>query len=159
MDYNRRRSNIKKYQMNNKGIALITALSLAIVVLIILAGLYYFMVNFFGISQNIKVYSSTRDAAIGGINYGVTLIYQNKAPQNYSCNTFITKYKLSNDNNYYQNTITICLIGYEASPGTQITGVAYSQPQAGNKGNIYSIISIANGPNNTQSRIESIYKP
>jgi len=167
MGYNRRRSNIKKYQINNKGIALITALALAIVILIILAGLYYFMVNFFGISQNIKVYSSTRDAAIGGINYGLTKIYQNDIPTNVGdCKNFTIKYKLSSDSNNYENKITICLLKKEinsSSSGNNNNNssgpVTYINPGQNNDIYVFSIISEADGPNNTKSRIEAIYKP
>ncbi|MDM7273175.1 hypothetical protein [Sulfurihydrogenibium azorense] len=163
MGYYRTNNSIKKYTLKKreKGATLIFALATAIVVLIVLGGIYYMMTKVFRISEDIKVYKSTREATASGVNYAATLINQNKFNlQLGSCaqNPIKIKFKLSNDPNLYETVVSVCFIGYEIPPGYEVTGVVYTKPISGGKGKVYSITAISTGPNNTKSIIEASYK-
>ena len=55
----------KKLSVNQSGIALISAILIALFALLALAGLYFALRKLFGSSQTIKTYASIRDAAAG----------------------------------------------------------------------------------------------
>ncbi len=154
---------IKKYSLKNKekGATLIFAIASAIVVLLVLGGIYYMMTKVFRVSEDIKTYTSSREASVSGVNYAATLINQNKFNlQLGGCitNPIKLKFKLSSDPNLYETTVNVCFIGYEIPPGYEITGVAYTKQIPGGKGEVYSITAISTGPNNTKSIIETSYK-
>ncbi len=74
-----------------------------------------------------------------------------------NCCTSNLNYRLSGTTETFRNTITICLRGYAPPPGEAITGVAYSRPQPGGRGYIYSIISEVDGPQGSRSRVEAVW--
>lgn len=155
---------------NQKGATLIFAIAASLLVLIILGGIYFFITKFFKTSEDIKTYSSAKDAAASAVNYAVIQIVQNKlilpnlgyctedTNQNDSIpDNIVIKYKLTNDPNIYQTVVKVCFIGYHVPPGYDIAGVAYSKQIAGNKGEVYSIVATTTGPSNTLTRIEASY--
>jgi hypothetical protein len=152
MESNRAGYSIKKLSINNKGISLFSAILIALFALLALAGLYFALTKLLGSSQTIKTYASVRDAAAGGVHQAVIMI---KSDSFNECTSQSIKFKLYGSDKLFTNYITVCLSAYKPSPGTEITGVAYSPP--GNKGFIYTIISEATGPENTHSRIEAVY--
>lgn len=146
---------------SQKGATLIFALASAVVVLIVLGGLYYMMTKLFRVSEDIKTYTSVREASVSGVNYAATLINQNKFNlQIRTCTTnpIKLKFKLANDPNIYETTVNVCLIGYAVPPGYGASGVAYTSQISGGKGEVYSITAISTGPNNTKSIIEASYR-
>ncbi|MEZ0323485.1 MAG: hypothetical protein ABWJ98_04150 [Hydrogenothermaceae bacterium] len=156
---------IKHKIKSQKGATLIFAIAASLLLLIVLGGIYYFATKFFKTSEDIKVYSSSRDAAAGAVNYAVVQIIQNKlnlgnlgqCTGSGSQPDITLKYKLSNDPNLYTVTVKVCFIGYEVNPGYDIAGVAYSTQKAGGKGEVYSIVAKATGPLNTVTKIEASY--
>jgi len=165
MGGNRASNPINEHKINKeKGATLIFAIAVAIIVLIVLGGIYYMLTRGFQTSQDIKTYSSVKEAAESAVKYGVVLINQNKPyndgagmPSKCATNPYIMKYKLFGSNDIYTASIQICLLGYESRPGFEAQGVAYSKTISGSKGEIYSIVSEAEGPNNTKVRIEASY--
>jgi Tfp pilus assembly protein PilX len=163
MGCNRASNPINEYKINKeKGATLIFAIAVAIIVLIVLGGIYYMLTRAFQTSEDIKTYTSVKEAAESAVRYGVVLINQNK-PYNDGagmpdrCTKYTMNYKLFGSSTTYIAIIQICFLGYQAPPGTEAQGAAYSKTTAGGKGEIYSIVSEAEGPNNTKVRIEASY--
>jgi len=163
----------KKYK-KVKGVALISVLVMGIMVALAIGGLYYILTRTTITGERVRVYTSTREAAVGGVNYAVLQIKgglfdtmdQDGCPTgsgwtpanpDQTCCTANLNYRLSGTTETFRNTITICLRGYAPPPGEVITGVAYSRPQAGGRGYIYSIISDADGPQGSRSRVEAVW--
>ncbi|WP_448584509.1 hypothetical protein [Thermocrinis sp.] len=152
-----------------KGVALISVLVTGILVAVAIAGLYYILLRTFGTSERVRVYTSTKEAAVGGVNYVVSQIksgvfdtmIDGNCPSGgqtdaNNCCEITTRYRLSGDSEY-TNKIRVCLSGYSPPPGEQISGVAYSRFSATGGGYIYSIVSEAEGPRGSMARIEAVY--
>ncbi len=158
----------KKYK-KVKGVALISVLVTGIMIAISIGGLYYILTRTMLTGERARVYTSTREAASGGVNYAVLQIKsgffdamdQLECPAGWTlagdCCTSNINYRLSGTTQTFTNTITICLRGYAPLPGEAITGVAYSRPQVGGRGYIYFIISEAEGPQGSRSRVEAVW--
>lgn len=163
----------KKYK-KVKGVALISVLVMGIMVALAIGGLYYILTRTTITGERVRVYTSTREAAVGGVNYAVLQIKgglfdtmdQDGCPTgsgwtpanpDQTCCTANLNYRLSGTTETFRNTITICPRGYAPPPGEVITGVAYSRPQAGGRGYIYSIISEVDGPQGSNSRVEAVW--
>mgnify|MGYP001076504047 CR=1 FL=1 len=185
MEGNRKRNTLIQLSVNNNGIALVQAIFISVLALVVLGGLYLALTKFLSSSQTIKTYASVRDAAIGGIEYGVVILntynpcnmepplavdkvvcfdgqQKNWVSSNFNpiFNPIILKFKIYGNDKVYENNISLCISGFKVRPGTQISGVAYSKKEGQCEGNLYTmIISKAKGPNNTQSIIEATYLP
>jgi hypothetical protein len=158
----------KKYK-KVRGVALISVLVMGIMVALVIGGLYYILTRAMLTGERVRVYTSTREAAVGGVNYAVLQIKsglfdtmdQLGCPtgwiSNGDCCTANLAYRLSGTTQTFTNQITICLRGYTSPPGDVVSGVAYSRPQAGGRGYIYSIISDADGPQGSRSRVEAVW--
>ncbi len=158
----------KKYK-KVRGIALISVLVMSVMIALVLGGLYYILTRSITSAEKVRVYTSTREAAVGGVNYAVLQIKsglfdtmdQLGCPTGWTsdgnCCTTNLNYRLSGTTQNFTNQITICLRGYSPPPGEIASGVAYSRPQAGGRGYIYSIISEADGPQGSKSRVEAIW--
>ncbi|WP_299229730.1 hypothetical protein [Sulfurihydrogenibium sp.] len=162
MGGNRASNSINEYKINKeKGATLIFAIAVAVIVMIVLGGIYYMLTRAFQTSQDIKTYTSVKEAAESAVKYGVVLINQNKpydeAGMPGKCTEYTMDYKLFESRDTYKANIQICFLGYQAPPGTEAQGVTYSKAISGGKGEIYSIVSEAEGPNNTKVRIEASY--
>lgn len=178
MESNRTRYTIKKLSINNRGIALFSAILISLMALVALAGLYFALTKLFGASQTIKTYSSVRDAAAGGVHYAIMIIPNlegqdvwvsddnptpHSNPKSGDClNSPINlRFKLEYSSSLFENKINICYLKYGVPVGFEAVGVAYSKEIPGNIGNTYIIISEAEGPEptgqKTHSRIEAIY--
>jgi hypothetical protein len=152
-----------------RGVALISVLVMGIMIALVIGGLYYILTRTTITGERVRVYTSTREAAVGGVNYAVLQIKsglfdtmdQLECPAGWTtvgnCCTANLNYRLSGTTETFRNTITICLRGYTSPPGEVITGVAYSRPQPGGRGYIYSIISDADGPQGSRSRVEAVW--
>lgn len=163
MEGNRAGYSIKKLSINNRGISLFSAILIALFALLALAGLYFALTKLLGTSQTIKTYASVRDAAVGGIHHAVIMI-QSGSFNEYNIGECTStpievKFKLYGETGEFKNKITVCLSAFKTPPGYEVTGVAYSKLPAGYKGFIYTIISEAEGPQGTHSRIEAVYTP
>lgn len=169
MASSRRRHNFGKHKMR-RGVALISVLTTAIVVALVIGGLYILLTRVFETTRMSGVYATTRDAARGGINYTVSQIIggsfdtlltgdcpngTDARPGN-CCDLRLT-YRLVGITGEYTNNITVCLTGYAPQPGFIIEGVAYSRPTPGGKGYVYTIVSEALGPQGSRSRVEAVY--
>ncbi|AHE96246.1 hypothetical protein THERU_05765 [Thermocrinis ruber] len=158
----------KKYK-KVKGVALISVLVMGIMIALVIGGLYYILTRTMLTGERVRVYTSTREAAVGGVNYAVLQIKsglfdnmdQLECPTGWTtvgnCCTANLNYRLSGTTETFRNTITICLRGYAPPPGEVVTGVAYTRPQPGGRGYIYSIISDADGPQGSRSRVEAVW--
>jgi hypothetical protein len=152
-----------------RGVALISVLVMSIMIALVIGGLYYILTRTTITGERVRVYTSTREAAVGGVNYAVLQIKsglfdamdQLECPAGWTtvgnCCTANLNYRLSGTTQNFTNTITICLRGYTSPPGEVVSGVAYSRPQAGGRGYIYSIISEADGPQGSRSRVEAVW--
>jgi hypothetical protein len=152
-----------------RGIALISVLVMGVMIALVIGGLYYILTRTTITGERVRVYTSTREAAVGGVNYAVLQIKsglfdtmdQLECPTGWTpdgnCCTANLNYRLSGTTQNFINRITICLRGYAPPPGEAITGVAYSRPQAGGRGYIYSIISEVDGPQGSRSRVEAVW--
>ena len=158
----------KKYK-KVKGVALISVLVMGVMVALVIGGLYYILTRTMLTGERVRVYTSAREAAVGGVNYAVLQIRgglfdamdQLECPAGWTtvgnCCTANLNYRLSGTTETFRNRITICLRGYAPPPGDVVSGVAYSRPQAGGRGYIYSIISEADGPQGSRSRVEAVW--
>ena len=158
----------KKYK-KVRGVALISVLVTGIMIAIVIGGLYYILTRTMLTGERVRVYTSTREAAVGGVNYAVLQIKsglfdamdQLGCPTGWTldgdCCTSNINYRLSGTTQTFTNRITICLRGYAPPPGEVATGVAYTRPQPGGRGYIYSIISEADGPQGSKSRVEAVW--
>jgi hypothetical protein len=152
-----------------RGIALISVLVMGVMIALVIGGLYYILTRTTITGERVRVYTSTREAAVGGVNYAVLQIKsglfdtmdQLECPTGWTpdgnCCTANLNYHLSGTTETFRNTITICLRGYAPPPGDVVTGVAYSRPQPGGRGYIYSIISEVDGPQGSRSRVEAVW--
>jgi len=157
----------KKLSVNQSGIALISAILIALFALLALAGLYFALTKLFGSSQTIKTYASIRDAAAGGVHYGIAT----KVVEMYSkalngdviagvCDSIQLKFKLENTSGTFDNDIQVCYGGR----GAFKTGFGKERViGSGSGGGVFAywlwftIISEAKGPQDTHSRIEAVY--
>ncbi len=159
----------KKYK-KVRGIALISVLAMSVMLALVLGGLYYILTRSITSAEKVRVYTSTREAAVGGVNYAVLQIKsglfdtmdQSGCPAGWFsdgdyCCTANLAYRPSGTTQIFTNRITICLRGYSPPPGEIASGVAYTRPQPGGRGYIYLIISEADGPQNSKSRVEAIW--
>jgi hypothetical protein len=168
MEARRRRHTSEKYK-KVRGVALISVLVMGIMIAIVIGGLYYILTRTMLTGERVRVYTSTREAAVGGVNYAVLQIKgglfdamdQYGCPAGWisdeDCCTSNINYRLSGTTQTFTNTITICLRGYVPPPGEALTGVAYSRPQVGGRGYIYLIISEVDGPQGSKSRVEAVW--
>jgi hypothetical protein len=152
-----------------KGVALISVLVMSVMIALVIGGLYYILTRTTITGERVRVYTSTREAAVGGVNYAVLQIKsglfdatdQLGCPTGWTpagnCCTANINYRLSETTETFTNTITICLRGYAPPPGDVVSGVAYSRPQPGGRGYIYSIISEVDGPQGSRSRVEAVW--
>jgi hypothetical protein len=160
---------LEKYK-KVKGVALISVLVTGIMIALVIGGLYYILTRTMLTTERVRVYTSTREAAVGGVNYAVLQIKsglfdamdQLGCPTGWTsdgdyCCTSNLNYRLSGTTQNFTNKITICLRGYAPPSGEALTGVAYSRPQPGGRGYIYSIISDADGPQGSRSRVEAVW--
>lgn len=174
---------IEKHKV--RGIALISALIISVIVLVLLGSLYFMLTRLFEASEATRTYSSAREAAVAGVNYAISSgIFDSIASlrncpngtspvNNPRCPTLAgqggniqlgctlnLQFRLKGTNETYTNTVTICFLGYSQLPGYSITGVAYSKLLPGNKGLVFSIISEVTDPQQRHTaRIESVYAP
>ncbi len=164
---NRKGYTTEKHKL--KGATLISVVLISVAITLILAGMYYALTKLFKTSENLRIYTSTREAAIGGINYAIasgaidSIISSSPCPNGQNpvnnCCNFNLNYTLKGANNIFNNNVEICFVGYQPQAGYKITGVANSRG-IGGKGYIFRIISQANGPQNASNvRIETLYTP
>jgi hypothetical protein len=158
----------KKYK-TVRGVALISVLVTGIMIALVIGGLYYILTRTMLTGERARVYTSTREAAVGGVNYAVLQIKsglfdtidQLGCPTGWTtvgnCCTANLNYRLSGTTQNFTNRITICLRGYAPPPGEGVAPVAGSRPQTGGRGYIYSIISDADGPQDSKSRVEAVW--
>ena len=158
----------KKYK-KVRGIALISVLITGIMIALVIGGLYYILTRTMLTGERVRVYTSTREAAVGGVNYAVLQIKsglfdtmdQLGCPTGWTsdgnCCTANLNYRLSGTTETFRNTITICLRGYAPPPGEVVTAVAGTRPIAGGRGYIYLITSEADGPQGSKSRVEAVW--
>jgi hypothetical protein len=163
-----RRYTSEKYK-KVRGVALISVLVMSTMVALVLGGLYYILTRTMLTGERVRVYTSTREAAVGGVNYAVLQIKsglfdtmdQLGCPTGWisdgNCCTANLNYRLSGTTQNFTNRITICLRGYALPPGETAAGVAYSRPQIGGRGYIYLITSEADGPQGSRSRVEAVW--
>ncbi len=176
MVYGRGGYTIEKHKV--RGVALISALITAVIVLILLGGLYFMLTRLFESAEAVRIYSSAREAAISGVNYAITsdvfdrIVYNLPCPDgnppcsvagsltyNCCCNIRL-QFRLKGYSGVFNNNVKVCFAGYRPPSGYAITGVAYSKLPPGNKGFIFSIISEVNDPQNVHNaRIEAVYTP
>jgi len=152
-----------------KGVALISVLVMGVMVALAIGGLYYILTRTMLTGERVRVYTSTREAAVGGVNYAVLQIKgglfdamdQLGCPAGWAlagnCCTANLNYRLSGTTETFRNTITICLRGYVPPPGEALTAAAGARPQPGGRGYVYSIISEADGPQGSRSRVEAVW--
>ncbi len=168
MEARGRRHTSEKYK-KVRGVALISVLVMSIMIAIVIGGLYYILTRTMLTGERVRVYTSTREAAVGGVNYAVLQIKsglfdamdQLGCPTGWifdgDCCTVNLNYRLSGTTGTLRNTITVCLRDYAPPPGETATGVAYSGPQPGGRGYMYLIISEADGPQGSKSRVEAVW--
>lgn len=160
MESHRAGCSIKKLSINQQGASIFAAILIALFALLTLAGLYFALTKLLGTSQTIKTYASVRDAAAGGVNHAVMLLQSKAITNDQYCplnNPLILKFRIAGRDGIFENKINICYMAYTVPAGFETLGVAYTKEIPGEKGNIYTIISEATGPENTRSRIEAVY--
>jgi hypothetical protein len=163
------RGHTSKEYKKVRGVALISVLVTGIMIALVIGGLYYILTRTMLTGERVRVYTSTREAAVGGVNYAVLQIKsglfdamdQLGCPTGWiadgNCCATVLNYRPSGVAQTFTNRITICLRGYSPPPGEIATGVAYTRPQPGGRGYIYLIVSEADGPQGSKSRVEAIW--
>lgn len=159
-----------KPEVMERGVALISVLTTAIVVALIIGGLYVLLTRVFEASRVSGIYATTSEAARGGISYAVSQIVggsydtlsRGECPNGVlsqvgNCCDMRIRFRILNVDGEYDNNIRICLTGYVPQPGYEITSVADTRLPPGGKGLVYTIISEALGPQGSRARVESLY--
>lgn len=178
MESHRTGHTIKKLSVNNKGMALFSAILISVIALVTLAALYFALTKLLSSSQTIKTYASVKDAAAGGVHHMITIIsdlksqsiwvgpdntnpHSNPIPGECIQNPITINFRLTGSSSLHENKISICFLSYSTPPGFETVGVAYSKEIPGEIGDFYTIISEAEGPEpsgeKTKSRIEAVY--
>ncbi|MDI1471135.1 hypothetical protein QI155_01120 [Thermodesulfovibrio sp. 1176] len=160
MESNRARYSIKKLSISQEGASLFAAILIALFALLALGGLYFALTKLLGTSHTIKTYASVKDAAVGGVNHAVMLLQSEEITNDQYCppnNPLNLRFRIAGRDGTFENRINICFMTYTIPPGFETLGVAYTKELPGEKGNIYTIISEAEGPEDTRSRIEAVY--
>lgn len=155
-----------------RGSVLFVAIMFSFIGLLMIAGLVAVWYRLTHIFFPVKTYASVREAAAGGIKLIASYIdheffvdlEKGRCPSgleltnNGTCCKVNLKYRLLGSGKEYLNPIFVCLLGYQAQPGAEITGVTYT-PQAAKLGLnfIYGLNSTAYGPNNVTAYIEAVY--
>lgn len=162
----------KSLFIRKKGSALFVAIMFSFIGLLVIAGLVTIWYRLTHILFPVRTYTSVREAASGGIKLLATYVDQGyfsdinlgKCPagtqpiSNGTCCIVNLKYKLLGDSKEYLNPVTICTLGYQAQPGFEITGVAYTSQAARLGLNfVYGFNSTAYGPNNVTAYVEAVY--
>lgn len=164
----------RKILKKEHGIALFIAIMLSFITLLVIAGLIAVWQRLNMVIFPVKIYSSVREAAGGGIKLLVNYIdggffdkieYAECPPGTaLSSNGTIVccrvpiKYKLLGSNREYLNPIEVCLFNYQPQAGEEVTGAAYtSQAAKVGKGLIYGFNSTAIGPGNVTAHVEAVY--
>ncbi|MFN7065371.1 MAG: hypothetical protein ACK4OF_04410 [Aquificaceae bacterium] len=161
---NRGRYTTEKHKV--RGIALISAIIVSVLVLILLSSLYFMLTRLFETAESTRTYSSAREAAVAGVNYAITSgifdtienagVCPDGQQSNATCCRLNLRFKLRGSDQEYSNTVDVCFLGSFYPPGYSISGVAYSTP--GKK--IFSIISEVRDPQGLNTaRIEAVYMP
>jgi len=176
MGYGRGGYTFKEHKM--RGVALVSAIITSVLVLILLAGLYFALTRLFEGAEAVRTYSSAREAAISGVNYAITSDIFDRIAYNQSCpdgsspcppNSPLTnnccckvqlRFQLRGSAQEFTNYVTVCFAGYRPPAGSPISGVAYSRIPPGLTGFVFFIISEVNDPQNQHNaRIEALYAP
>lgn len=179
MENNRTRYSLKKLSVRDeRGMALFSAILISVIALVTLAALYFALTKLLSSSQTIKTYASVKDAATGGVHQAILMLDQLKHESIWTGQQYSTphsnpmpgdciqspiniKFRLSGSSGLHDNRIMICYLSYKIPAGFEVQGVAYSREIPGDVGDIYSIISEAEGPEpsgeKTKSRIEAVY--
>ncbi len=150
--------------MSNRGIALVSVIFIALMTFLAVGGLYLLLKRLFESSETVKIYSSVRDAAKGGVEHAILRIINGDVSPNYCCRPgedcstkgLEMQYRLASSGNVYITKIYICYVGQASGYG--ISGTAYlGTPGTAEAGAVYRIISEAYGDRNTYARVEAFY--
>ncbi len=142
----------QKQMRKNKGVALVTVLTISMVVLLALGGIYLIVTNLMTGSQTTKTYTSVKEAVKGGVERAVLRIRSNEITPN-DCNQGITiEYRINDQK--VKGKLWICFIG--VGSGYQLGGA--SDIEGGDTGYMYRIVSEVQEPRyNTQYRVEAVF--
>lgn len=145
----------------NKGFALISAIVFSIIVAFVILTLYFLITRVFRATEELRVYTSIREAAASGARYGASMTNFPVEWEQNACATFNLEFRISGREGIGRTEIRVCMIGSSTLPGQEITGVAY-EPVTGSSNSqlIFKITSISRFPANApvqESRVEAVY--
>ena len=158
MDNCRDERRATQLKVKQKGLALFSALLIALVVAIGLVFLFNMLTKFFRTGENIRTYTTIQAAAEGGVQFALSVmpqisedIIQNK------CTTLNLTCRVEGRNTC-SNTVQVCYEGYSYVSGTELSGAMY-EPLGGTsaKGLLLRVISTAITDNQT-ARVEALVR-
>lgn len=143
-----------------RGIALFNAMVMAVIVSLTIAGLYYLFMRVFRSTEELRVYTSIREAAASGARFGAS---QTRFPALFErgqCINLRQEFRVQGRSERGETLITVCQIGSVAIAGREVTGVAYDPVTGATGGAAYKITSISQFPAGApvqEARVEAVY--
>lgn len=153
-----------KVAKNSKGIALFSAIILAVIVGIFLIGLYILFTSVFRGTEEKRTFVSVKEAASSGARYGASMTNFPVEWEENTCQTFRLDFRIAGRNERGENQIIVCRVASIDTPGQEISGASREPVTGSAQGRaVFKITSIARFPEGPPtplqqvSRVEAVY--
>ncbi len=144
---------------NKRGIALFTAIVFAVIVSVVLIGLYSILTSVFRGTQEKISFVTVREAASSGVRYGASMASVSFTETD-PCRTFNMEFRIAGRDGLGITEVTVCRISV-SMPGQEISGTSREPVTGSVQGtDIFKITSISRFPANAPlqiSRVEAVY--
>ncbi len=144
---------------NKRGIALFTAIVFAVIVSVVLIGLYSILTSVFRGTQEKISFVTVREAASSGVRYGASMASVSLTETD-PCRTFNMEFRIAGRDGLGITEVTVCRISV-SMPGQEISGTSREPVTGSVQGTgIFKITSISRFPANAPlqiSRVEAVY--
>ncbi len=145
------------------GIALVNALIFALLISAFITGLYIALNRLFKSTEEIRTFTSVREAAAAGARYAASMT---NIPQRQTCQQLFLDFRITGRDGIGRTEIIICRIASDQFlTGQEISGTSREPvtAAASSKGGVFKIVSIARfpagapSPNQQTARVEAVY--
>lgn len=144
----------------SKGIALVNALVLSIMVGVFTLTLYFAFNRLFKATEEARTYTSIKEAAASGARYGASMTNFPAYWRENRCVVFNQEFRIIGRSEMGRTQITVCRIGSVFVPGREISGVSREPTTSSATTGAFKITSISRFPANNpvqEARVEAVY--
>ncbi len=150
-----------KLLKNKRGIALFTAIVFAVIVSVVLIGLYSILTSVFRGTEERRSFVTVREASSSGVRYGASMAsVSTDLTETDPCRTFNMEFRIAGRDGLGITEVTVCRISV-SMPGQEISGTSREPVTGSVQGTgIFKITSISRFPANAPlqiSRVEAVY--